>query len=193
MLRSRLFLFLVSVGALTHTGFGQMQIFHVEPAKSAVHFGLGDPLHAVNGTFHIESGSFTFDTKEGTMGGKISVDAESGISGNKTRDRKMAEDELKAPTYRSVTFAPKRYRGTLAASGESTITIEGVFSLMGTPHEISVPMVVQRNGPTCKATGSFQVPYVKWGLKDPSVFLLRVGKEVKIDLVLVGSVEAERR
>ena len=192
MLQSRLLFLFLSVAAFTQGAIGQPQMFHVEPAKSEVHFSLGDPLHAVNGTFHVESGSFTFDPKDGAMDGKIVVDAASGVSGNKTRDRKMAEDELNAPTFHSVMFVPTHYRGTLAPAGESTITVEGVFTLLGTPHDISVPMVIQRNGVSCTATGSFLVPYVKWGLKDPSVFVLRVGKEVKIDLVLVGSIEADR-
>ncbi len=164
----------------------QTQTFHVEPAKSEVHFGLGDPLHAVNGTFRVESGSFMFNLKEGAMSGGISVDAGSGSSGNAKRDHRMTEEELKARSFRTVTFSPKYYTGVLAASGHSTITVEGVFTLLGTPHEISVPMQIQRDGTRCVATGTFIVPYVKWGLKDPSVFVLRVGKEVEIHFVLVG-------
>ena len=36
------------------------------------------------------------------------------------------------------------------------------------------------------AKGHFTVPYVKWGLKDPSIFVLKVAKEVEIDLALNG-------
>ncbi|HUY95275.1 MAG TPA: hypothetical protein VMU71_08240 [Terracidiphilus sp.] len=47
---------------------------------------------------------------------------------------------------------------------------------------------VHIDGENLAVKGSFVVPYVKWGLKDPSVFILKVAKEVHIDLDLVGTV-----
>lgn len=170
------------------TLLAQRQTLNLDPANSEIHFTLGDPIHAVHGTFRIQTGVIAFDHKDGQMNGTIAVDARSGDSGNSSRDKKMTDDELKAPSFSTVTFAPKHYSGPLAPSGDSTITVDGTFTLLGTPHEISVPMNVHLVESQCKATGSFAIPYVKWGMKDPSSFILRVGKEVTIDLVLVGLV-----
>jgi polyisoprenoid-binding protein YceI len=168
--------------------WAQKQTLTMDTASSQVHFNLSDPLHAVHGTFRVQNGSVFFDHKGGTMGGRIAVDAASGQSGNGARDKKMTEDELKANKFTTVTFDPQRYNGTLAPTGDSEIVVDGVFTLLGTPHEITVPMKVHMDGTHCKAVGSFTIPYVKWGLKDPSILMLRVGKDVAIDLVLVGEV-----
>jgi hypothetical protein len=47
-------------------------------------------------------------------------------------------------------------------------------------------MQLHIDGADLKAKGRFIVPYVQWGLKDPSVFVLKVAREVGIDLTLVG-------
>ena len=178
------FVLLIACG----TALSQKQTLHMDSASSEIHFNLSDPLHAVHGTFHMQDGSIAFDRKDGTMSGRIAVDAASGQSGNGTRDRKMTDDELKASEFTMVTFDPQRYSGTLNLTGDSEITVVGVFTLMGTPHEITVPMKVHVDGSRCRAVGSFTIPYVKWGLKDPSILMLRVGKDVAIDLILVGNI-----
>jgi hypothetical protein len=48
-------------------------------------------------------------------------------------------------------------------------------------------MQVHIDGANITAKGSFLVPYVKWGLKDPSIMILKVAKEVHIDLELSGT------
>ncbi len=170
----------------------QRQSLSVDPAKSEVHFMLGDVLHVVHGTFRIQSGRVEFDHTDGQMSGAIVVDAGSGDSGNSIRDRKMTKDELKAPNFSTVSFSPRHYIGLLATTGESAITVDGSFILLGKAHDIRVPLQVHVQGAQYKATGTFEVPYVEWGMKDPSSFVLRVGKEVTISLVLVGSVTGEK-
>lgn len=162
--------------------------YAIDPAQSAVHFSLGDTLHQFGGVFHITSGEISFDRRTGQMSGKIVVDAASGDSGSAARDKKMKKDELKVQAFPSVIFEPGSFTGTLADSGTSQIQVQGVFTLVGKPHPLTVPMTVQVDGSQCTATGSFTVPYVEWGLKDPSMFLVKMQKEVKIDLTLKGQI-----
>jgi hypothetical protein len=42
------------------------------------------------------------------------------------------------------------------------------------------------DGAKCAAKAHLSIPFVKWGLKDPSVFMLKVEKNVEVDLTLVG-------
>lgn len=178
---------------LADAALAQSEIYQLDPASSQVHFALPDALHAVDGVFHVQSGSLQFDRGDGAMSGAVVVSADSGDSGNKTRDKKMTDDQLKAATYSTVTFTPRHYTGALAMTGDSTITVVGVFTLLGKPHDLSVPMKVSIAGSQCTATGSFDVPYVQWGVKDPSNFLLRVGKSVTINLVLKGSLSESKK
>jgi polyisoprenoid-binding protein YceI len=168
---------------------GQQQKLVVDTAKSEAHFTLVDTLHTVHGTFKVMPGVVQFNPATGAAGGSIVVDALSGASGNSTRDRRMNKEELKVEEYKTVTFAPVRFAGKFNASGDSTITVHGAFTILGVAHEMDVPMQIQVNGTKFHASGTFAVPYVKWGLKDPSVFAIKVNKEVQIDLLLVGMLE----
>ena len=166
----------------------QHQTFTVDPNASQVAFALGGNGHHVNGTFHVQSGSVDFDRTAHTISGSIVVAAGSGNSGEVSRDKKMNKDVLDVEKYSEITFAPQKLDGTIAATGDSTIQVSGTFTLHGTPHDITVPMQIHIDAGALTAKTHFVVPYVKWGLKDPSVFILKVAKEVDIDLTLVGKV-----
>ena len=72
--------------------------------------------------------------------------------------------------------------------GDSTIQVKGVFTLLGTPHEITVPIQVQLGGANAIAKAHFVVPYVQWGLKNPSFMIWKADNDVAIDLNLVGTI-----
>jgi len=166
--------------------FAQHQTFTVNADASQVAFSLGGSDHGTHGTFHVQSGTVDFDPSAARISGSVVVAAGSGDSGNKSRDHKMTTDVLDAAHFAEVTFAPQSYQGTIAPSGDSTIQVSGTFTLHGAPHQITVPMQIHIDGTACMAKTQFMVPYVKWGLKDPSVFILKVAKEVTIDLTLSG-------
>jgi len=44
-----------------------------------------------------------------------------------------------------------------------------------------------------KGTAAFEVPYIKWGLKNPSNFLLKVKPIVDVELDLAGTVRSKAR
>lgn len=180
----------VAVAMLLLTGVAAAQTqshYVVDSGQSSVQFDL-QGSHEVKGSFHVTSGDIVFDRASGQMSGKIVVDATSGNSGEGSRDKKMKNDVLQVPSFPSVVFEPTAYTGQLAPSGTSQIQVKGNFTIIGKPHEITVPMTVQITGAQCTATGSFMVPYVAWGMKDPSIFMLKVGKQVKIDLTLAGHI-----
>ena len=166
----------------------QHQTFVVNPEASEVKMTLKTTHEIVNGSFHVKAGSIEFDRSTLKMGGSVVVAAGSGKTGNGSRDKKMNKDILKVEQYADVSFAPKGFSGALAASGDSNLQVTGVFTLLGTPHEITVPMVVHREGTSATAKAHFVVPYVQWGLKNPSFLIWKAENGVAIDLSLVGRV-----
>jgi polyisoprenoid-binding protein YceI len=166
----------------------QQQIFTVNPGTSSIGFALTGTGHEVHGIFHVTSGTIQFERNAPKMSGTVVVSASSGDSGDKSRDKNMNQKVLQSDRFTDISFQPQSYTGTLAPSGDSTIQVSGTFTLHGTPHDITVPMQVHIDGQNLTAKGTFIVPYVKWGLKDPSVFILKVAKEVHIDLNLAGTV-----
>jgi polyisoprenoid-binding protein YceI len=166
--------------------FGQKRVFVADPNQSRVEFTLGDILHTVHGIFHLKSGDLRFDPSTGVAEGQLVVDADSGDSGNKARDRKMKSDILETQQYPDIIFRPRGVKGAMASLGNSQVELDGVMILHGQSHpmEITVPITV--NGDTASADIPFEIPYVKWGLKNPSTLFLRVSEEVEINVHVVG-------
>ena len=166
----------------------QHQTFVVNPDASEVKMTLNTTHEVVNGTFHIQSGSIEFDRSTTRISGSVVVLAGSGKTCNDGRDKKMNKDILKVDQYTTVSFAPKTYTGTIATSGDSTIQVSGVFTLLGNPHDLTIPMQIHMDGSKATARAHFIIPYVQWGLKNPSFLIWKAENDVAIDLSLVGNI-----
>ena len=175
-------------GLLAPAALAQHQTFVVNPDASEVRMALKTTHELVNGSFHVQSGSIGLDRGNPRMSGSVVVLAGSGKTGNDSRDKKMNRDILKVEQYATVSFEPKTYTGLIAPSGDSTIQVTGIFTLLGTPHEITIPMLVHLDGTSATAKAHFVVPYVQWGLKNPSFMIWKADNDVTIDLNLVGTI-----
>jgi polyisoprenoid-binding protein YceI len=168
----------------------QHQTFNINPDASNVTFTLDSGHDTTNGTFHVQKGTVDFDRATPALSGLIVVSASTGNTGNASRDKKMLNDVLQVSKFADVTFVPQNYSGTFHPTGDSTLQVTGIFTLHGAPHTITVPMEMHIEGNKLTATTTFKVPYVEWGLKDPSWFVLKVAKEVEVKLTLVGFISA---
>src|ERR1700739_2330756 len=168
----------------------QHQVFAVNPDASEVRMTLNTTHEVVNGTFHIQSGSIAFDRSNAAMSGSVTVLAGSGKTGNDSRDKKMDKDILRVDQYTTVSFAPKTYTGTIAPSGDSTIQVNGVFTLLGNPHDLTIPIRIHMDGSKATVTAKFVIPYVQWGLKNPSFLFWKAENDVAIDLSLAGQLSS---
>jgi polyisoprenoid-binding protein YceI len=161
----------------------------LDPAQTQIHWKLTG-LHSVHGTFKLKSGEFLFNTKTGMAEGEILVDATTGESGNAARDKRMQGEVLESNRYPAIFYHPTQIKGPFkTGEGTQDLTAEGTFNIHGADHPLELPLKVQLGADTATATTRFSVPYVEWGMKNPSRFLLHVSKQVEIEVSAKGAVK----
>jgi polyisoprenoid-binding protein YceI len=178
----RILLLLLSAGALT----AAETVFELVPSKTEIAFMVHSTLHTVHGTFQLKRGTVRFDPDTGKATGEIVVDVASGDSGNGSRDHRMDKEILGCDKYPDAVFTPDRVEGHLAAQGQSEIDMHGVFKIHGAVHELTLHFKVQADGKQYGVSTQFTIPYVQWGMKNPSNFLLKVDDKVEMEVKADG-------
>jgi polyisoprenoid-binding protein YceI len=188
------FLLAVSAGLaaiiLAPASSAQESVIQIDSAQTKIEFSLGGTMHTVHGKFSLKSSSIRFDPSTGKIGGAIVVDATSGESGNGGRDGRMHREILESAKFPEIVFAPMRVTGAVAAEGSSKVEVSGRFRLHGQDHEVTLPIEVKADGKNLQITTHIDIPYVQWGLKNPSNFFLRVADKVGIDIEATGRVQS---
>ncbi len=182
------FALFAALAALVFAPAGRAQEVSVQldPAQTKIEFTLGSTLHTVEGTFKLKSGAIRFDPSTGKISGSIIVNATSAESGNGGRDRKMHREILESVKFPEIVFTPSQVKGTFDPKGPSKLEVSGQFRLHGQDHDVTLPIDIQPSGRQLQMATHITIPYIKWGLKNPSTFILRASDKVEIDIHAVG-------
>ncbi len=156
------------------------QTLTLDPTATAVHFSVEATGHDVHGSFHITGGAVRFDPATGAAAGEIRVDALSAETGNGSRDKTLRGDVLETERFPVFVFTPERLIGALPESGAAKVELRGVVALHGAAHPMTLPATVDVSGDRIKLSAEFLVPYVEWGLHNPSIMFLRVADVVQV-------------
>jgi polyisoprenoid-binding protein YceI len=180
--------FVILIGQLAQAQNRGIKVV-LDPAQTEIRWKLSG-LHSVHGTFKLKTGEFLFNPKTGLAEGEILVDATTGESGNTARDKRMQEEVLESNRYPAIFYHPTEIKGPFkAGEGTQDLTGQGTFNIHGADHPLELPLRVQMSEDTVTATTRFTVPYVEWGMKNPSRLLLRVGKQVEIEVTAKGTIK----
>jgi polyisoprenoid-binding protein YceI len=128
-----------------------------------------------------------FDPDSGEASGGLVVATGSANTSHEGRDEDMHVKVLESDAYPEIAFRPTAIRGEIAREGESTVEIDGLFAIHGDEHPLTVEAVAVVDGDELAATVEFEVPYVSWGMKNPSKLLLKVAKQVQVRIRGVGT------
>ena len=161
-------------------------VLELDPRKTTIDLTFGATLHTVRGTLDLTLGRIELDPEAGTASGRIVMSATSASTGNARRDRKMHQKILESERYPNIVFDVERVSGDLNLSGRSQLKRHGTLDFHGTRRQVALPAVANVQGDQVAADAFLIVPYVEWGLADPSFLLLRVAKEVRVDIRAAG-------
>ena len=183
-------LLLSAASALAAAGPATAGVLHLDAGACQIGFTLDATLHKVEGLFKLQGGTITFDPATGEASGRVVITAASGETHNDKRDRKMHEKVLESSLFPEIVFVPERIEGTYLPAGDSEVRIRGAMEIHGARHEVVIAARIHQENGRLSGTAGLTIPYVAWGMEDPSVFMFRVAKEVLVSLDLAGTVDA---
>lgn len=165
------------------------RVLLLTPEETEVTFLLEATGHDIDGTLYLSHGEIRFDPETGQASGEVAIDARRSQSGNQSRDKTMRNKVLETAAHPLIVFVPQEVRGTVADSGSSEVELLGTLTLVGQEHPFTLPTTVKVVDGRLQASSTFTVPYIEWGLHDPSILFLRVAKEVEVKITAKGALQ----
>jgi len=162
------------------------QVLVLDPQTSRLSFELGGTVHDVHGSLVLAHAELHIEPQTGRAWGDVVLEARATATGNRSRDRKMHRDVLASDRYPEIVLHLEQVNGELDLAGTSDLVLVGTIELHGEEHAFSFPSRVTCDKGRLTGSARFVIPYVAWGLEDPSFLVFRVAKEVEVELEVEG-------
>ena len=165
------------------------RVLSLDPATTTIRFRVKARAHQVLGTMPLESGELRFDPVTGEASGEIVMDPSRAVTGIGTRDRTMRREVFEVETHPQIVFRPERVLGEVPDQGQAEVRLDGTLSIHGGEHSLSLPVTLQAGPHGLRATTTFEIPYVAWGMRNPGNAMLRVSDTVEVKIETAGVLE----
>jgi polyisoprenoid-binding protein YceI len=175
-----LYFLYVSIASATDASSHQRTLV-LKPEATAIHWTLSGNMHTVHGTFEPKRAVIDLNLEDGSVDGLVEVNATSGQSGNTARDQRM-QSILESDRYPIISFHPSKVIGRVMPFRDEVVTVEGIFRIHGADHPLQMQINIHPKGNAIILKTEFAVPYVDWGMEDPSILFFRVDRTVNIEV-----------
>jgi len=185
-------LLIAAVAALAPVAaYSEELVLTLAPEKTSATFRVTATVLDIDGVLPVGPGQIRFDSATGVASGQITIDLRGTKTGSRLRDWEMHRRVLETERYPLVVFRLDRMLGTLAPSGTSDLVLAGIVTMHGAAHAMVVPVRATVSGDTVSAEAVFEIPYVVWGLRDPSLLFLRVAPVAVVTVKARGDLRAD--
>lgn len=164
------------------------RLLELDTQSTWIELRFGATLQTVRGRLGPIAGTLSFDDQRGNpASGEVVIDLLQAETGVARRDRKMHAKILETGRYPRAVFRLERLDlPEPLREGQNTVQLHGALEFHGATHPLSLTALATVRGDRLTAKGSVVIPYIAWGLDDPSYFLLRVAKEVRAEVSVGG-------
>jgi polyisoprenoid-binding protein YceI len=171
----------------------QAQVTVTLNPESFVEYDASDPNATWTGRAPVSRLEFTLNPEK-LADSSLTIAVKSGdfSSGNFIRDTNARLTVFESNTYPEIVFVSKKVRAdadTLADGESRQVTLTGDLTMHGVTQELETVVTLARGGNTVTATGSLEVNYTDFGMKQPTLFTVVVNPTVVIRFNVVGEMQ----
>ena len=156
-------------------------VYRIDPAGAEAGFDVKATGHTVHGKTSGVSGEVHVTEEAGgekALSGRIEIAAATLDTANARRDQTMKTKCLAVDRFPAIVFAPARFvpSGAQPASGAVPGSLTGMITIRDVTKPVVMAATLETKGTRIVVTGTFDVPWLDFGIPDPSFFIVTLDK-----------------